>query len=61
MNDCIETFGNSSVQHGKHSNRAYLMSLSLDDLPEILPHLDNLALTQRYTKIFAKVPAPGRW
>ncbi len=60
MNDCIETFGNSSVQHGKHSNRAYLMSLSLDDLPEILPHLDNLALTQRYTKIFAKVPAQAK-
>ncbi len=57
MNDRIETFGSSSIQHGKHSNRAYLMSLSLGDLPEILPHLDSLALTQGYTKIFAKVPA----
>jgi len=57
MNDRIETFGNSSIQHGKHSNRAYLMSLSPSDLPEILPHLDSLALTQGYTKIFAKVPA----
>jgi beta-lysine N6-acetyltransferase len=57
MNDCIDTFGSSSIQHGKHSNRVYLMSLSLGDLPEILPYLDNLASTQGYTKVFAKVPA----
>lgn len=57
MHDRIEAFGNSSIQHGKHSDRAYLMSLALADLPEILPHLDSLALTQGYTKIFAKVPA----
>ncbi len=56
VNDCIETFGNSSIQHGKHSNRVYLMSLSLGDLPGILPYLDKLALSQGYTKIFAKVP-----
>jgi putative beta-lysine N-acetyltransferase len=57
MNDRIETFGNSSIQHGKHSDRVYLMSLSTGDLPKILPYLDSLALTQGYTKIFAKVPA----
>ncbi len=57
MNDRIETFGSSLIQHGKHSNRAYLMSLSLDDLPEVLTHLDSLAVTEGYTKIFAKVPA----
>jgi len=57
MNDKIVTFGNSAIQHGKHSNRAYLMSLAPGDLPEVLPYLDNLALTKGYTKIFAKVPA----
>ncbi len=60
MTDRVEAFGNSSIQHGKHSNRAYLMSLSMGDLPEILPHLDSLALTRGYTKIFAKVPAQAQ-
>lgn len=57
MNDKIVTFGKSAIQHGKHGNRAYLMSLAPGDLPEVLPYLDNLALTKGYTKIFAKVPA----
>jgi putative beta-lysine N-acetyltransferase len=57
MGDVIENFGNSTVQHGHHSNRAYLMNLAPGDLPGILPFLDTLARTRGYTKIFAKVPA----
>lgn len=57
MSDIIETFGNSTIQHGNHSNRAYLMSLAPGDLPGILPFLDTLAHTREYTKVFAKVPA----
>lgn len=57
MTDQVVCFGNSAIQHGKHSDRAYLMSLALSDLPELLPYLDHLALTEGYTKIFAKVPA----
>jgi putative beta-lysine N-acetyltransferase len=57
MGDVIETFGNSTIQHGNHSNRVYLMSLSPGDLPGILPFLDTQAGSRGYTKVFAKVPA----
>jgi putative beta-lysine N-acetyltransferase len=57
MGDIIENFGNSTIQHGKHSDRVYLMSLSSCDLPGVLTHLDALAQKHGYSKIFAKVPA----
>lgn len=57
MTDAIATFGNSILQHGKGNDRVYLMKLSDSDLPEIVPYLEHLALTQGYTKIFAKVRA----
>ncbi|BCA78906.1 putative beta-lysine N-acetyltransferase [Desulfuromonas sp. AOP6] len=56
MTDTIEQFGQSTIQHGPHSNRAYLMSLSAEDLPRLVPYLDQLAQEQDYTKVFAKVP-----
>jgi len=56
MNDRIETFGQSTVQHGKHSDRVYLMKLGQDDLPELLSRLEDLANRKGYSKIFAKVP-----
>jgi beta-lysine N6-acetyltransferase len=59
--DRIETFGHSLIQHGNHSERAYLMKLSRGDLPELIPYLDNLALANGYTKIFAKVPETVEW
>lgn len=61
MDDVIEAFGNSTIQHGHHSNRVYLMSLSPSDLPGILPFLESLARTRGYTKIFAKVPAEAEF
>jgi beta-lysine N6-acetyltransferase len=57
MTDQVVSFGDSTIQHGKHSDRVYLMQLGGGDLPEVLPYLDHLALTEGYTKIFAKVPA----
>lgn len=60
MTDQVTTFGNSTIQHGKHSNRAYLMSLAPDDLPEIVDYLDRLATARGYSKIFAKVPAAAK-
>jgi len=57
MTDSFEIFGDSLIQHGKHSDRVYLMKMSGADLPELIPHLDSLALEHGYTKIFAKVPA----
>ncbi|OHB29110.1 MAG: putative beta-lysine N-acetyltransferase [Desulfuromonadaceae bacterium GWC2_58_13] len=57
MIDTIEIFGNSTLQHGRHSNRVYLMSLAPEDLPEIVTYMESLATAEGYTKIFAKVPA----
>ena len=54
--DTIEKFGNSVIQHGKNNNRIYLMKLSKKDTPSIIERLDDLALTNHYTKIFAKIP-----
>jgi putative beta-lysine N-acetyltransferase len=60
MTDQVATFGSSRIQHGKLSNRAYLMSLSSDDLPAIVSYLDLLAITRGYSKIFAKIPAAAK-
>jgi len=56
MTDTIETIGKSLVQHGKLSNRVYLMKLHKDDYPHILGLLDALAFRHGYSKIIAKVP-----
>ena len=55
--DICEMVGRSQVQHGPHSNRIYLMKLDRSDLPGIVDRLDAFARENRYTKIFAKVPA----
>ncbi len=47
----------SILSHDKESNRVYLMHLNLDDFPEIITHLERLAVKFQYTKIFAKVPS----
>jgi len=60
MTDRIETFGKSVIQHGKHSDRAYLMHLSGEDVPAIITYLDDLAGASGYSKIFAKVPQEFR-
>jgi len=58
MTDCVETLGQSLIQHGPHNDRIYLMHLDEQDLPGLLPQLDELTEQKGYTKIFAKVPAP---
>lgn len=55
--DIIEKLGSSLIQHGQFNDRIYLMKLALEDYPEIITNLNNLALAKGYTKIFAKVPA----
>ena len=57
MRDRQESFGGSLIQHGKYSDRIYLMQVAAEDVPGILAPLDQLALTHGYGKIFAKVPA----
>jgi putative beta-lysine N-acetyltransferase len=60
MNDTITTFGDSILQHGKLNDRIYLMKLSKKDIPDIVEYLDELALAQGYSKIFAKVPVSAK-
>lgn len=56
LRDVIEKVGNSLIQHGKLNDRVYLMKLSKEDFPAILGKLEDLVLTHKYTKVFAKVP-----
>jgi putative beta-lysine N-acetyltransferase len=56
MSDIMEIVGRSVVQHGKYNDRAYLMKLHNRDSRDIVRHLHELASSNGYSKIFAKVP-----
>lgn len=56
MFDKVAKIGKSIVQHGPNNDRIYLMKLHRDDLGQIIYELNKLAILNRYTKIFAKVP-----
>lgn len=56
MADTIIRIGQSEIQHGKASDRVYLMKLSKTDFPDIMDHIDKLVEKNSYTKIFIKVP-----
>lgn len=58
--DTIENLLGSTIQHGHHNNRIYLMQLGSSNIKELLNTLDELAQRHGYTKIFARIPA-GRW
>ncbi len=60
MQDVKEKLGKSEVQHGPFSNRVFLMKLNEEDFPKIVEKLEALANEQKYTKIFAMVPAYAR-
>jgi putative beta-lysine N-acetyltransferase len=53
--DETKKIGNSIINHGKYNNRIYLMKLNKEDFPNIISIIDNLAKSQGYTKIFAKI------
>jgi len=55
--DKTEKIGQSLIQHGKDSDRIYLMKLHPSDAASIIPVLFDLAHKNGYTKIFAKIPA----
>ncbi len=56
MEDVVQKIGNSTLHHGKKSNRIYLMKLDESDLSGISHKLDRLAEKNLYTKIVAKIP-----
>lgn len=56
MNDIIEKIGNGSlIQHGKLSDRIYLMKLDELDADSILNKLSTIAEKNNYSKIFCKI------
>lgn len=57
MIEPIETVGRSRIQHGQGSARAYLMQLHRDDCSDIVENLEELARSEAYTKLCAKVPS----
>ncbi len=59
ISDKSITIGRSLIQHGKASDRVYLMRVEEEDMPGLLPELERLAKEGDYGKIFAK--APARW
>jgi putative beta-lysine N-acetyltransferase len=56
MYDVIEKIGKSVIQHGKYNDRIYLMKLDPVDADDISKELDQLAIKNQYSKIFAKIP-----
>lgn len=54
--DRIDNIENTSIQHGKLSNRVYIMSLNSKNTSTIIKIAENLAISNEYTKIIAKVP-----
>ena len=57
MSDLVTNIGKSIIQHGKYNDRIYLMKLVNDELPDTIFALENLANSENYSKIIAKVPA----
>ena len=55
--DRVEKLAGATVQHGPYNRRAYLMKLGKGTPRNVLPALLDLCKKQRYSKIFAKVPA----
>lgn len=58
--DTIEKIEHSTIQHGKVNDRIYLMKLAEQDRQVLPQRLLELAKTQGYSKVFAKLPDMAR-
>lgn len=56
VTDTVKKVGCSIIQYGKENNRIYLLKLSKKDFPGILEYMNNLAFSEGYSKIVAKIP-----
>ncbi len=57
--DSIIRVRQSIIQHGPHNNRIYLLRLDPADGDRVLVWIEETLEKERYTKVFAKVPAPS--
>ncbi len=55
--DYMENFAGATIQHGKLSDRIYLMKFGKADGANLREKLDELAVEKGYSKIFAKLPS----
>lgn len=60
MRDKVESFQQSLMQHGASNDRVYLMKVAPQDCPEIIKYAEKKAISNNYSKIFAKVPESCR-
>lgn len=56
MFDKIENLNDTIIQHGKYNDRIYLMKLNKNNVKETIQLLNDLAIKNKYSKIFAKIP-----
>lgn len=59
MADKVEKIRNTLVQHGKQNDRIYIMKIdeNVENVKSLIKDVDLLARKNRYSKVFAKVPA----
>lgn len=55
--DIVETICNSIVQHGKNSDRVYIMKIGTKNMSGLIKTVNELAEKNNYSKIFAKIPS----
>ena len=56
MYDKMEKIGSSLIQHGKLSDRVYVMKAAPEDFPGLLDRIDELCENNDYSKVVAKAP-----
>lgn len=60
MSDAICSYGGSVYQHGPYNNRIYLMKISSEDVPDIIPLFEKISKEYGYSKIFVKIPVSAQ-
>jgi beta-lysine N6-acetyltransferase len=60
VNDKIEIFQESVIQHGPDNDRVYVMKTSSNDCQDVIRYALELVKTHGYSKIFAKIPESCR-
>jgi beta-lysine N6-acetyltransferase len=54
--DTVERVGGSLIQHGKANDRVYVMKAVESDCDALLDRIDTLLISEKYSKVFAKIP-----
>lgn len=55
--DIVEIICDSIIQHGKNSDRVYIMKIGTEKTLDLIKSINELAEKNHYSKIFAKIPS----